>query len=335
MEHAQTRTERIVISVVIPTYNRSDALARTLSHLPGQQFNRSWELIVVNNRSTDDTDEVVRRQSFPVPLRLLHEDRPGVASARNAGARSANGEYLVFLDNDILVEPDFIQRHYDALAANPGCWIQGQVVNLPEQQNTPFGRFRTSLYGCFPPEHVAFETDWLTGQSVSLPRTDFERLGGFDETFPSASVEDYDFAIRARQQGIKILFQPSILAIHNDWAGFSIRDYCRRQRLYTQAEPLFWRKYGDRHIRLDLVRQNLPLDWKGDGPALLAKKLLKNALASHGWQRSLSGACDLLERTWPWPPLLYRLYRLMLAVAIYQGFQEGLKIHHITREESN
>ena len=55
------------ISVVIPTHNRSDALAKTLLNLSEQQFTESWEVIVVNNRSTDDTDEVVRGQRFPVP----------------------------------------------------------------------------------------------------------------------------------------------------------------------------------------------------------------------------------------------------------------------------
>jgi hypothetical protein len=80
---------------------------------------------------------------------------------------------------------------------------------------------------------------------------------------------------------------------------------------------------------LSLVRQNLPPDWRRDHPALFVKKLVKNALAAKIWQAILSAMCAFLERSWPWPPLLHRLYKLMLAVAIYQGFQEGLKIHKI------
>ncbi|MCI0389842.1 MAG: galactosyltransferase-related protein, partial [Acidobacteria bacterium] len=235
-------------------------------------------------------------------------------------------------DNDILVEPDFLRRHYDLLMSNPGCWIMGQAVNPPEQVSTPFGEYRQSLYGYIPRESAGGEAYWLLGSNVSLPKSDWERLGGFDERFPGASVEDYDFAVRAWDAGIKILFRPSISAIHNDWAGFSIGDYCRRQRLYSQAEPLFWKKYGDRHVRMNMVRQNLPPDWRRDNPSLLAKKLIKNALAAKIWQGILSGMCAVLERTLPWPPLLHRLYRVMLAVAIYRGFQEGMKIHNIGKD---
>jgi GT2 family glycosyltransferase len=319
----------MTISVVIPTHNRSDALAKTLLILSEQQFTESWEVIVVNNRSTDDTDDVVRGLRFPVPLRLVHEEKPGVAAARNTGIAVARGHNIVLLDNDILVEPDFLRRHYDLLLSNPGCWIMGQIVNLPEQNASPFGKYRQSLYGYVPRESAGCEAHWLNGTNASLPRSDWERLGGFDERFSGASVEDYDFAIRAWDAGIKILFRPSIVAIHNDWAGFSIEDYCLRQRLYSQSEPLFWKKYGDRHVRLSLVRQNLPPDWRRDNPSLFVKKLAKNALASNNWQAFLSGMCAFLERAWPWPPLLHRLYKLMLAVAIYQGFQEGMKIHNI------
>jgi GT2 family glycosyltransferase len=319
----------MTISVVIPTHNRSDALAKTLLNLSEQLFAESWEVIVVNNRSTDDTDKVVRGQRLPAPLRLVHEEKPGVAAARNSGISVARGQYIVLLDDDILVEPDFLRRHYDLLLSNPGCWIMGQVVNLPEQNATPFGKYRQSLYGFTPRESAGGEAYWLNGNSASLPRSDWERLGGFDERFSGASVEDYDFAIRAWDAGIKILFRPSIVAIHNDWAGFSIEDYCRRQRLYSQSEPLFWKKYGARHVRLNLVRQNLPPDWRRDNMALFAKKLVKSALAAKNWQASLSSVCAFLERCLPWPPLLHRLYKLMLAVAIYQGFQEGLKIHNI------
>jgi GT2 family glycosyltransferase len=318
------------ISVVIPTHNRSDALGQTLSKLAAQQFDRTWEVVVVNHRCTDDTDEVVGRQTFPVPLRLVHrEDTPGVAAARNAGARAAIGDYLLFLDDDILVESDFLQRHTDALVAHPGCWIMGQLMNLPEQERTPFGRFRRTLFSYDPPESPLTESHGMTGQSISMPRADFERLGGFDESFSIASVEDFDLAMRANKLGIKILYVPAIMGIHNDWAGFTIRDYCQRQQSYTRSEPLLWKKYGENHPRPTLVYENYPPRWGKDSPGLLLRKCSKRLAGTSAVRAVLFGACGVLERMCPWPPVLWRLYRVLLSGSIYQGFQEGLAVHKI------
>lgn len=323
--------QRPFISVVIPTHNRSEALAQTLAKLAKQQFDKTWEVVVCAHRCTDDTDETVARQEFPVPLRLVHrKDTPGVAAARNAGARAALGEYLLFLDDDILVEPDFLQRHTDALMAHPGCWIMGQLMNLPEQERTPFGRFRRTLFSYDPPDSPVKESKGMTGQSVSMPRADFERLGGFDETFSIASVEDFDLAMRANRAGIKILYVPAIMGVHNDWAGFTIRDYCQRQQTYTRCEPILWNKYGENHPRPLLVYENYPPRWGTDGARLLAHKMSKRVAGTPPVRALLFGTCSVLERVWPWPPVLWRLYRVLLSGAIYKGFQEGLATNKIS-----
>lgn len=319
------RTQKPLVSVIIPTHNRSDALARTLFELANQQFDKPWEAIVINNRCTDDTDEVVGRQPFPVPLQIIHrDDRAGPAAARNAGAAAATGDYLLFMDNDILVEPDFVQRHWNALVSHSGCWIVGQILNLPEQELTPFGRFRRALSPYDPPDLPIREASGVTGQSLSLPRADFERLRGFDETFHVASVEDIELGVRAWQVGIKILYVPQIVGVHNDWAGFTIRDYCQRQRTYAHCEPPFWQKYGKEYPKQELVRANLPIQWNKDRPNVVFRKILKQFVALSPVQWMLFSACDVLERFYPWPPALWRLYRLLLSSAIYRGFQEGI-----------
>jgi GT2 family glycosyltransferase len=322
------------ISVIIPTHNRSEALGMTLSRLRRQRVSEAWDVIVVNNRCTDDTDDLVRRQPFPVPLRLMHEETPGAAAARNAGVAAARGDYLLFIDNDILVGPDFVQRHLDALTAHPGCWIVGQISALPEHEATPFGRYRKTLSPPVPPGQGLSEASGLTGANFSMPRPDMALLGGFDERFDVASHEDLELAVRARKAGIRILFAPGIIGFHNDWAGTSIRDYCRRQRLYCRAEPLFWRKYGDEYCKPDLLRENLPPAWGRDRPVALLRKVVKHCVGARPAQAALVGACELLERAWPWPPVLWRLYRLAVAGAMYRGFQEGLAFYKDEAQKS-
>jgi hypothetical protein len=230
------------------------------------------------------------------------------------------------MDNDILTEPDFVQRHWEALKSNPGCWIVGQIRSLPEQELTPFGRFRVSLSPYVSPEQPARAAKGVTGQSLSLPRADFDGLGGFDEGYYTASVEDIELGVRAWQRGIKILYVPNIIALHNDWAGFTIRDYCQRQRTYMHCEPSFSQKYGKGYPRQDLLQQNSPLDWKQDSRRLITQKLLKRLAGQPVIQSTLFGVSYVLERFLPWQPLLWKTYRVALAGAMYKGFQEGIAL---------
>lgn len=314
------------ISVVIPTHNRADALDKTLLYLGQQFFKHSWEVIVVNNNCTDETDTVAARhqQVFPVPLILVHEAKPGAAAARNAGARKATGDYLIFIDNDILAEPDFLQRHYDNLIKEKKRWFVGYVCNLPEQEATHFGKFKKSLEPL--PGISVTEVDGITGQTTSMPKEDFDMLGGFDEQFHVASGEDRELAIRAKKSGICIFLDPQIRVLHNDWAGSSIKDYCLRQRLYSQTEFFFWKKYGDSTPRIKMVLENLPPHIRKDGIRLFMWKITKGILGSSTGSRVILFMCKVAEKILPSPFILWRLYKLAIAGAIYKGFNEGIII---------
>ena len=317
------------VSVIVPTHNRAEALEKTLTYLREQVFAHPWEVVVVNNNCTDNTDEVVKAAmtNFPVSLKLVHQTKPGASAARNAGANAAVGEYLIFIDNDILTSPDFIQRHYNNLEKFPGAWFVGNVHNLPEQEKTHFGKFRKSLEAVVGNEIV--EVTGITGQTTSMQRAQFMQLHGFDESFHVASGEDRELAMRAMESGIKIFLDPAIVVLHNDWAGTSIRDYCKRQRTYTITEPFFWQKYGNKTPRLKMVKENLPPSLKEDGLRLYCWKLTKGMLGSKGGQNLVIALCGITEKVFPRPAILWRLYRLAIAGAIYKGFNEGLSVFSI------
>lgn len=324
----------IKISTIIPTHNRADALDLTLEHLAEQDFSEGWEAIVVNNNSTDNTDEIVKiwQEKFPAPLRLVHEKKPGASSTRNRGAKHAKGKYLIFIDNDILTPPDFLRRHNKSLESFSECWIVGQALNLPEQETTVFGKYRKTLYPSLSADAPPTESIGITGQNVSMLRRQFEALGGFDENFHVASGEDRELALRAINSGIKILSDPGNIVFHNDWAGTSIRDFCRRQRIYSQTEPYFWQKYGGVYTRSEMVRKNLPPRFKEDGLKLFVWKNIKRVLGSDTGQSSVIKLCEISEKILPVPVILWKLYRLAIAGAIYRGFQEGLAFYRISGE---
>jgi glycosyltransferase involved in cell wall biosynthesis/GT2 family glycosyltransferase len=321
-------------TVIIPTFNRWDALQKTLAALAQVDYPAAhWEVVVVDDGSTDDTEASIQRwiRNADIEVRYLRQVNSGPAAARNRGAREARGAALIFIDNDILVKPDFVRAHVDALAAHGGCWVMGRVVHPPELRRTAFGRYRDSVWEAFHEAHAdgrISETSGMTAANVSMPAADFHRLGGFDEDFTIASCEDCDLGIRARQAGIRVMYDPSIIVLHNDWA-VSLDRFCDRQRLYSISDALLWRKYGSASPRAHLVHENSPVSLKTDSPSLIVKKTLKRALATRPGKALTRFACSIAERVAPDTMLSRRAYDTAVGVAIFQGVREGLRRYRV------
>lgn len=118
------------ITVAICTWNRCELLRRTL-----EQFVRvtippqvDWELLVVNNNSTDSTDKVIQEFSDRLPIRRLHEPNPGKSHALNLAAREANGEYILWTDDDVLVDKNWIAAYCEAFQRDPAAAFFGGPI---------------------------------------------------------------------------------------------------------------------------------------------------------------------------------------------------------------
>ncbi|MFI9816847.1 glycosyltransferase family 2 protein [Saccharothrix variisporea] len=112
------------ISVVMPTFDKAPYLELTLASYVGQSL-RDYELVVVDDGSTDDTAAVVRRYAERLPITAVRQDNKGRSAARNAGIRAAAGEVVVFSDDDRIVSPDFVAEHAKAFAAGGALLVQG------------------------------------------------------------------------------------------------------------------------------------------------------------------------------------------------------------------
>lgn len=318
------------VSIIIPTYNRKDAILETLSLLARVEYPSDlWEAVVIDDGSTDDTEEAVTRwiNQADAPVKYLKQKNGGAAAARNLGATVAVGRALIFIDNDILVSPDFIQKHIQAIAENPGCWILGRVTHPHDLRQTPFGRYRDDFHESFYsvcPSDCLSETQGMTGQNISIPRSDFLNLRGFDESFPGASCEDWELGFRARQKGVKVLFHPGIIVLHNDWA-VSLERFCERQRSYSIPQVLLWKQYGEKSPWAKLVSENGPLNWRDDNLKLSIKKVIKSLLATQLGRQSIYALCRIAENIAPDTRLNRRAYNLAVAEAIFRGVREGLR----------
>src|SRR4051812_48231102 len=116
-------------SIIIPTYNRADELRETIRSIAKLTVSGDWELVVVDNKSTDHTRAVVEEQSasFPAPLRYLFEREQGRYAALNTGIRAATGKIIATTDDDARVEPDWLTRAAAGLDAIGCDYVGGKV----------------------------------------------------------------------------------------------------------------------------------------------------------------------------------------------------------------
>ena len=126
------------MTVAICTWNRAELLANTLRKftelsLPNQD---QWELIVVNNNSTDSTDEVLLSFKNKLPLRRIFESKPGLSNARNSAVREARGDYIIWTDDDVLVDNDWLSSYIRAFTQFPDAAVFGGPVK-PWFEGTP------------------------------------------------------------------------------------------------------------------------------------------------------------------------------------------------------
>src|SRR5262249_19023073 len=109
---SSTRISSSAMSVIIPTLNRADLLASALASLEKQTLAKArFEVIVVDDGSTDGTEAVCRRFARRLRLKYLRQSHRGIAAAKNAGIRSANGEVLFFFDDDDVADPNLLRQH--------------------------------------------------------------------------------------------------------------------------------------------------------------------------------------------------------------------------------
>src|SRR5689334_7759691 len=124
----------MIISVIIPTYNRKEILVRTLETLFAQNFpSQDYEVVVAVDGSTDGTVEYLRGLRPPCGLRVVeHERNRGQAAARNSALHAARGDLVLLIDDDDLCDPNLLREHVNAHKGSPGLVIEGAVAVADE-----------------------------------------------------------------------------------------------------------------------------------------------------------------------------------------------------------
>lgn len=207
-------------TVIVCTYNGADTIEECLRSLLAQDFSEDYEIIVVDDGSTDETDTVVERFTDDGVQLIRHQTNKGLAAARNTGWKAAEGTYVAYIDDDAVAPPDWLS----SLHARYDEHIDG-VGGYPESYyNDVIGDFEVArgLYRYGPD---AENIDGPGGMNMSFRRSVLEDLGGFDENFVHIG-DDADIGKRIQKQGINYVVDPNITVEHK--FPQTLWEYCRK-----------------------------------------------------------------------------------------------------------
>ena len=204
-------------SIIVPTRNRAELLKRFLPLLAEQSARDSYEIIVVNNGSTDSTAAVVSDAAKKwTHIRMIDEPWLGSARAIHTGAAAAKSPILIFIDDDMSVGADFVARHLAAHRESPGDCVLGQILSAPGRH--PFERMLAYIYDG-PRNTLPYRqpepSDYWSG-NVSMARELYFRLGGYDEEFAKIGYgKDIEFGMRLVAAGVKMRFVPEAISFQH------------------------------------------------------------------------------------------------------------------------
>ena len=245
----------MLISVIIPTYNRAGILGKTLQAYADQNaHDQMLEMLVVDDGSNDQTRSVVEKCSrcFPAPLHYFHQQNQGLAAARNHAIREAKGSILLFGDDDIMPSPHMISEHavWHQTHTEQSVGVLGYVTWAPEVRPTPFmewaGMYGPQFnFGYFTPGmELGFQYGYFCNTSV---KSTFLRDNGiFNESFRSYGWEDIELSYRLGKKGYRLLYNPGAVGYHLKHERFE--DTRRRIESLYASWPTFAKTEAGEHF---------------------------------------------------------------------------------------
>jgi glycosyltransferase involved in cell wall biosynthesis len=239
------------LSIVIPSHNRRRLLRRCLDSLRAQTADpRSFEVIVADDGSSDGTAAMIAAFEAPFALRFLRLERGGKSAAMNAAIEGAGGAVCLFIDDDVVAEPELVAGHIAAHQRGSALGI-GAIVELPPRARDWYARAFAQGWAEHNAELEHRRARWTDcyGANFSAPAGCLREIGGFNTSL--AVGEDFEIGYRLSRAGCTPAFLPAAVVVHDDQKRYG--------RMLTDA-----RRQGAAHVvlarSLEGTRDDL-LDW--------------------------------------------------------------------------
>lgn len=252
------------ISVIVPTFNRREVVRRAVECLFAQNFPAGqYEVIVVVDGSEDGTADALRGMKAPCRFRIAEQSNAGPAAARNAGARLAEGELLLFLDDDMLSVPELVEAHVAVHRNGPRTVGFGCIFLSPESPPSLAAECFNRELGAFYLRQKTQDGDTAEGLehgfgNSSLPRQLLDEAGGFDASFRMR--EDLELWVRLAAMGIRPVYVKRAIAFQ--YYAKTGADLIRDSEAFAVADVMLARKHPDAQVHGSLRLLERTPRWK-------------------------------------------------------------------------
>jgi O-antigen biosynthesis protein len=292
------------ISVVVCTYNGSRTIRDCLEGLLRLEY-PNFEVIVVNDGSTDETADIVEQYSF----RLISTKNYGLSCARNTGLEAAAGEIVAYIDDDAYPDPHWLTYLAATFMRTTHAGVGGP--NLPPAGDGPIAECIAHAPG--GPVHVLLsdqEAEHIPGCNMAFRKAALKAIWGFDPQFRIAG-DDVDVCWRLQQQGWTLGFHPAAMVWHH--RRNSVRAYWKQQRNYGKAEALLERKWPEKYNAAGHLTWAGRVYGNGHTSLLgLSGRIYHGTWGRAPFQSLYQPAADMLQSL----PLMPEWYLVVMALAV-------------------
>ncbi len=278
-ESEWTAEQDPIVSVIIPVFNNFAYTKKCLESIFSVKETTTFEVIVVDDASTDGSSDSIRQLPFPVRI-VRHEQNKGFAISCNDGAKAAVGKYVLFLNNDTVVLPGWMDALKTCLLDDSSVGLVGNLQIFPDtgkvQQAGIVCGENKMVYSIYnnelPHDHPAVnkprEFQLIAGSCMMLEKDFFFSVGGFDQSYVN-SCEDVDLCMKVRQAGKKVFYCPESRILHFESKTVSGHDKSGKNY------QLFLERWGNKMFKDD------HLYLKADGVASSQKSMASFSVLKH------------------------------------------------------
>lgn len=305
-------------------------MLRTLESLRQQSLPMDrFEVIVVDDGSTDDTHTIADRQ-YPFAFRYLHQKNQGATTARNHGAASSQAELLVFIDDDITISPQTLEAFAEKCVQKTKVLAMGTIRKRSSENASVYTPvvLTMSAHSLIARDDVEVHFVNCNSELLACKRSDFYDIGMFQDPTGGhgwPNWDDVDLGYRAHLKGYKLLGTSKAMADHWDYSIANRNAAC--QRFFRTGRSAVWlfKRHPELQPLIPMFHDKTPLAWGQDPPQLIARKLARQIVSSAPILGGMVMLVSILEKHYPSPVVLRRLYYLLHGANLFLGYRAGLR----------